>query len=185
MSEQQRTDPLSLDARLAALPRELPPARDLWPDIDAALAAAAPRARRWPYALAAGLALVAVGTVLGLRLARESAPAGDGGRAAALGPAAVVTRLKGAEDADYRATRAALEDTYRERVALLAPDTRARIERDLALIHSAQQDIQRALASDPGSRVLLQLLQSTTEQEFSLYSTVGRNTEPLASRTRT
>ena len=29
--------PGSLDARLAALPRELPPARDLWPAIEAAL----------------------------------------------------------------------------------------------------------------------------------------------------
>jgi hypothetical protein len=110
---------------------------------------------------------------------------------AAAGPAVrpgatpVAARLKGTEDAEYRATRAALEQTYRERLALLAPDTRKRIEQDLALIRSAHDDIQQALTRDPDSRVLLELLQSTTEQEFDLYSTVGRTTAPLAPRTTT
>ena len=90
-----------------------------------------------------------------------------------------------AEDPEYQATRAALEKTYRERLALLAPDTRARIEQDLALIRGAHEDIRRALARDPGSHVLMELLQSTTEQEFNLYSTVGRATEPFVPRTRT
>jgi hypothetical protein len=185
MSEHDRIDPRTLDAQLAALPRDLPPARDLWAGIDGALARGAARPRRWPYALAAGVALAALGALLSVRTARETAPAGAAGLAGPAGPALVAARLKGAEDAEYLATRAALEQTYRERLALLAPDTRARIETDLALIRSAHEDIRRALVGDPGSRVLLQLLQSTTEQEFSLYSTVGRNTEPLAPRTRT
>jgi hypothetical protein len=185
MSEHDRTDHRSLDARLAALPRDLPPARDLWSGIDAELARRAPGPRRWPFALAAGVAVAALGALLGVRMAREAAPAGVGVAAGPSDSTLVAARLEGSEDAEYLATRVALERTYRERLALLAPDTRARIEEDLALIQSAHEDIRRALARDPGSRVLLQLLQSTTEQEFSLYSTVGRNTEPLASRTRT
>ncbi len=183
MSEHHQTDPRGLDAQLGALPRDLPPARDLWPGIDAALARGEAARRRWPIALAAGLIVAALGVVLGVRLGRDVAPA-----PVALGPAdnvLVAARQKGAEDADYLATRASLEKTYRERLALLAPDTRVRIEEDLALIQRAHEDIRAALARDPGSRVLLQLLQSTTEQEFSLYSTVGRNTEPFAPRTRT
>ncbi|MBS0396433.1 MAG: hypothetical protein JSR54_17580, partial [Proteobacteria bacterium] len=107
---------------------------------------------------------------------------GDGGAA---GAALVAAHLKGGEDAQYRATRVSLERTYRERLALLDPVTRVRVEEDLKTIQAAQQDIRRALAADPGSRVLLQLLESTTEQEFELYSTVGRNTEPFVPRTRT
>jgi hypothetical protein len=185
MSEHDRSGPPNLDARLAALPRELPPARDLWPGIDAALARSPSRPRRSPYALAAAVVLAALGALVSVRTARETAPTGGGGIAGPPRPTAVGARLKGAENADYLATRATLERNYQERVALLAPATRARIEQDLALIRSAHEDIRRALDSDPGSRVLLQLLQSTTEQEFDLYSTVGRNTEPLAARTRT
>ena len=186
MNEHDRHDPPSLDARLAALPRDLAPARDLWPGIDAELERAALARRRWPFALAAGIEVAALGVVLGVRMARETPPvAAEVAAGAAIVPAPVAPRLKGAADADYVATRAALERTYHERLTLLAPGTRARIEADLALIQSAHEDIRKALVRDPGSRVLLQLLQSTTEQEFSLYSTVGRNTEPFASRTST
>jgi hypothetical protein len=174
-----------LDARLAALPRELPPARDLWSGVDAALVRTDRRPRRWPLALAAGVVVAALGAVVGARVAQQAAPAPAVAAAAHTDAAVVPARLKGAEDADYLATRSTLERTYRERIALLAPATRARIEEDLVLIQRAHQDIQQALTRDPSSRVLLQLLQSTTEQEISLYSTVGRNTEPFAPRTRT
>jgi hypothetical protein len=177
-----------LDARLAALPRELAPERDLWPGIAAAIAPAAPvRApRRWPYALAAGLALVLVAGTLGWRLGQAPAPlaasAPAGTEAGALLPAA---RFAAPDDAEFRATRAALEQTFHERLALLDTATRARIEQDLATIRHANDDIRRALNADPSSRVLTQLLESTTQQEFDLYATVSRNTEPVASRTRT
>jgi hypothetical protein len=185
MNAHDRIDARGLDARLAALPRDLPPARELWPGIAAAIAPGAARPRRWAYALAAGVAVAALGALIGVRTLREPAPLGADARPGAARSDPVAARLKTAQDAEYVATRAALEQTYRERLALLAPDTRARIEEDLALIRAAHEDIRGALARDPGSRVLLQLLQSTTEQEISLYSTVGRNTEPLAPRTRT
>ncbi len=181
----QSTGSKDLDARLAALPRALPPARDLWPAIDAAITAHPATPRRWPYALAAGVALAAFGALLGARLVHAPAPATQASRSGPAEPSVVPARLKGSQDAEYRATRVALESTYRERIALLEPQTRARIEQDLALIRTAHEDIRQALDRDPGSRVLMQLLQSTAEQEFSLYSTVGRNTEPLTPRTRT
>lgn len=188
MSDHDLSRPRSLDAGLAALPREVAPSRDLWAGIEAELLRAERRPRRprrWPLALAAGVVLAALGAVVGARLAQQTAPAPTVAAATPAAAALVPARLKLAEDADYLATRSALERTYRERIALLAPVTRARIEEDLVLIQRAHQDIQQALGREPGSRVLLQLLQSTTEQEISLYSTVGRNTEPLASRTRT
>ena len=86
---------------------------------------------------------------------------------------------------DYRATRASLERSYNERLQMLAPKTRARIERDLETIRDANADIQRALAADPQSPVLNRLLESIWHQEFNLYATVARIADPAAPRTRT
>jgi hypothetical protein len=68
---------------------------------------------------------------------------------------------------------------------LLEPATRDRIEHDLAIIRSANADIRRALADDPQSAVLNRLLASTWQQEFDLYATVVRTTEPALQRNRT
>ena len=177
MSANEPNAGTGLDDRLAALSRDVPPSRDLWPAIEAAITPQRARARRWPYALAATVAICSFGVLLGARIAHE--------RAARAVTAPEAARLKDTEDASFRATRAALEQTYRERLALLAPDTRIRVEADLALIQSAREDIRHALARDPGSPVLVELLQSMTEQEISLYTTVGRNTEPFVPRNRT
>jgi hypothetical protein len=190
MSREYSADGPGLDARLAALPRELAPARDLWPGVAASIAAdrirpAAPW-RRWPLALAAGVAIAVAAGLIGWRVGREAAPAlttvlpADAG-SEALRQASFAVPQGG----DYLATRADLEGTYRERLELLAPATRSRIEQDLAAIRAANADIRHALAADPQSPVLNRLLESTWQQEFDLYATVARSTEPAAPRTRT
>ena len=70
-------------------------------------------------------------------------------------------------------------------LALLEPVTRDRIEHDLSIIRAANADIRRALAADPQSAVLNRLLESTWQQEFDLYTTVVRTTEPAMQRNRT
>jgi hypothetical protein len=90
------------------------------------------------------------------------------------------------QDADYLAAHAALERTFRSRLKLLAPITRARVEADLEVIRRANEDLRSALARDPASPLLLQLLQSTSQQEIDLYTSVAQSTEPLMMRrTRT
>jgi hypothetical protein len=170
----------SLDERLAQLPRELPLERDLWPAIDAAITAQGTmreRPRRVPLALAAGLAIALTAGIIGWQAGRShvllaaSAP----GTAGFAVPA----------DPEYVKTRATLERTYRDRLALLEPVTRDRIEHDLSIIRAANADIRRALADDPQSAVLNRLLASTWQQEFDLYATVVRTTEPAMQRNRT
>jgi hypothetical protein len=73
--------------------------------------------------------------------------------------------------------------TFRERLALLDPATRARIEASLAIIRKAHEDIRKALASDPASPVLEQLWQSTWHDELDLYDHVVRATQPTMTRT--
>ncbi len=181
----------SLDAHLAALPAEAEPSRDLWPGILAEISAE-PRGQgasrvRWPFALAAGVAVAIAAGYVGW-LGGRSAPTEV---AAASGPVpsrSEAQRLVGfaaPSGTDYLATRASLERTYSEHLQMLEPRTRARIERDLDTIRNANADIQRALAADPQSPVLNRLLESIWQQEFNLYATVARIKDPAAQRTRT
>ena len=170
----------SLDDQLAQLPRELPLQRDLWPAIDTAIAAAGTareRPRRVPLALAAGLAIALTAGIIGWQASRWHSPL----IAAAPGTAGFAVPA----DPEYVKTRATLERTYQERLALLEPATRERIQHDLSIIRAANADIRRALASDPQSAVLNRLLASTWQQEFDLYATVVRTTEPAMPRNRT
>jgi len=177
----------SLEARLEQLPRELAPARDLWPEVLAQLEAPArrPAQRRWlPLSLAAGVLVAVAAGLLGWQLGRERSWADR--MAMAFTPRATTeTGFAMPASATYLKTRATLERTYRERLELLAPATRFRIEQDLRTIRAANEDIRHALAADPQSAVLNRLLESTWQQEFDLYSTVVRNTEPATGSNRT
>ena len=86
------------------------------------------------------------------------------------------------QNAEYVAANAALERTFNERLKLLAPATRARVQADLDTIRHANADLRSALAKDPASPLLLQLLHSTWQQEIDLYTSVAQSTEPLMMR---
>jgi hypothetical protein len=86
------------------------------------------------------------------------------------------------QDAGYLAARADLVDTFRQRLAMLDPATRAKIEANLAVIHKARDDIRKSLAEDPDSPVLEQLLESAWHDEFDLYDDVIRTTQPTLAR---
>ena len=188
MNKPTRPQRADLDALLGAVPRDLAPARDLWPGIEAAIATphAMPVRRRWPLALAAGVAVAVVGGLVGSRMVSPSSVTSGATPSAQIGePDTLAVRSVQVREAEYNATRAELVRTYEERLKMLSPLTRARIAADLATIRRAEKDLREALDTDPSSRVLLRLYESTTRQEFDLYTTVGRNTEPAAQRTRT
>jgi hypothetical protein len=169
--------PSQLDAELAALPREIEPPADLWPDIARRSRQQAPRT--WLLNAAAALALTAL-VVLLARAAHygsEATPA-----TAHEGGSATSVNFMIPNAARYQAARASLEATFYERLKLLRPETRTAIEANLQIIHKANDDIRRALASDPSSPLLLQLLTETYQQEFDLYRNVARNTEPTQGR---
>jgi hypothetical protein len=165
----ENTDPV--DRELARLPREVAPPRDLWPAVSRAIKPA--RRQHWPMSLAAGVA--------GAMLAAAISWAVLHGRPV---PAPAQASLAGAlADPSYVAARAELEPSFHERLALLEPVTRARIEQSLAVIRHAQDDIRKALAADPASPVLQELLDNTRHDEIDLYEGVVRGTQPAISRT--
>lgn len=166
----------SLEEQLRALPRAIEPPRDLWPAIAGDMRPA--RRPRWPLALAASLTMATVGSLYAWKVLHA-------GRAAPpnLPAASEVTSVSFAppQQPAYLQAHAQLERLFRERLQLLRPDTRAKIEANLQIIRTADDNIRRALQDDPSSPMLLELLESNQQQEISLYSSVVRNTEPALS----
>ncbi len=100
----------------------------------------------------------------------------------AAGAQQTMVSFESPQDAAFLAARAALESTYAQRLALLAPATRARVQSDLEIIRKADADIHDALKHDPASPLLQQLLRSTWQQEIELYTDVSQATEPMLTR---
>lgn len=167
----------SLDEQLAGLSRDLPPPRDLWPGIAVRLHRSARRARPTVFAAAAGVAGACVASALTWAVL-HGRPASPAAQLAMRAPTFEEPR-----NPSYVAARDSLELNFRERLALLDPATRAKIEASLAVIRRAHEDIRKALASDPASPVLEQLWQSTWRDELDLYDHVIRATQPTMTRT--
>jgi hypothetical protein len=182
----------SIDEALARLPRELTPPHDLWPAIAQAMNEGAAKQRRgpglarwpqWPVALAASLGLVSLVAALSWSVLRQQATTtllAPGGTA--IPEPQTMVSFEAPRNAAFVSARAALEHTYEQRLALLAPATRARVRSDLEIIRKANADIRDALGRDPASPLLQQLLRSTWQQEIELYTDVSQATEPMLSR---
>ncbi len=182
----------SLDDALAALSLDIEPSRNLWPRIAGDLQ----RGRRRPHALAFAAAAGIAGACLASALtwavlhSRPSAstPAVTAKTSTVLTQSVRPTAAQAAvfdepRNPSYVAARDELQVSFRDRLALLDPATRTKIEASLAVIRDAHEDIRKALASDPASPVLEQLWQSTSRDELDLYDHVVRATQPTMTRT--
>lgn len=170
----------ALLAQAGSLPKDITPARDLWPGIEARLpeqSRPTPRPLRWPMAIAAGFLVAAVSALLTWGLMRE--PGAGGGEATLAGPALsqpapvpVHYGPNSALGADQLRARDELLVHFRQRLAELPPDTRDTVVRNLAIIQRAADEIDAALAEDPASGLLNGLLLSTYQEELQIYSKV-------------
>jgi hypothetical protein len=166
----------SLDRLIASLPRDVVPPGNLWPGIAARLFSRPRRAP--PMALAAAVAIAAAGLASFFTwavLESRSVPR-------VIQTVAATTSFEEPRDPKYVLARDSVEKTFRERLALLEPATRAKIESSLAVIQKAHEDIRKALAADPQSPVLEQLWESTWHDEFDLYDRVVQATQPSLTR---
>jgi hypothetical protein len=166
----------SLDRLIANLPREVMPPGNLWPRVAARLSSRPRHAP--PMALAAAIALAAAGLASLFTWAVLQGPSGP----RVIQTVAATTSFDEPRDPKYVLARDSVEKTFRDRLALLEPATRAKIEASLAVIQKAHEDIRKALAADPQSPVLEQLWQSTWHDEFDLYDRVVQATQPTMTR---
>lgn len=168
---------LLVDAR--ALPREVRPARELWPGIASRLdnsvvrdLAARRQARwRWFPLAAAAVLLVAATVLLTLQFTtpRSTSPA--------LPPAAgVIPASTQSMDADFVQAARDLERVLAEHRDRLAPATIATLERNLAVIDRAIEESRAALAADPANRDLGALLRGAHRQKLDLLERATRST---------
>jgi hypothetical protein len=183
-------DPLL--AKAAELPKDVAPPRDLWPAIAARIAKgeAGPEkpAFRWPMALAAGFLVASVSALLTWGLMREPTPVAP--PVAIPVPPATAGEFvpvnygpnSGLSAAELRARDGLLAD-FRATFATLKPETRDAILKNLAIMQAAANEIDAALAKDPASGMLKNLLVGTYKRELQLYSTVVTARDGITRRT--
>lgn len=166
-----------LDDALGSLPRSIEPGRDLWPAIDARLE---PRtehaARRWLWPAAAAVLLAVGSSFLTAQLLRREepavarqAPASDAATftAAAFGPGYSL-------DPAYDAARQDLARTLSTRIDRLPPEARRQLEKNLAELRRASDEINAALELSPGDPLLEELLLNAYQDELAVLASVNQ-----------
>jgi hypothetical protein len=173
-----------LVTRLDQLAQNVPPTRDLWPAISAAIEthaieqreqATAPRAgarrRTWwmpAMGVAAALALVSIGVVIGLNVSQNGAGAtlaGNTGGDPALLPAAL-------RDADYRKQREALLVEVENRLQAMPAADREKVSASLNTLRRSISDIEAALGRDPANALLQELFVNSCQEEMRALTAV-------------
>jgi len=151
-----------LERQAAALPREITPARDLWPGIAMRLQQR-PEARaqrrgigRWPWLPMAGALVAGYALAIWMPLPRLV-----GGTALPVAPPA-----------------ATLVENIEPALAQLPAKTRAVVEADLTGLERDRQRIEQALAEDPGNPLLQELQMSTADRAESLRAQMTRLAGP-------
>ena len=172
-----------LDRALAALPRDVEPAVDLWPGIADVLPSRAEAPRRallaWAWQAAAAVVLVVGSSLLTATLVRRETlrsveAQAQSEVAEALVPAAFLpARHLGA---DYDAARRQLAASLEERLAAMPPNARQKLEYNLAEMRRAADEINAALERRPGDPLLEELLLNTYQDELGVISSVNQLT---------
>ena len=185
MNESNQTGRDPLDEALASLPESVAPQRDLWPQIRAEIEQtpiAAPKSvvqSNW-FRLAAALLLVLATSFVTYYVTRQSmqqqvaqvtpeaAPAPQ-----LTGQPASFTFGRERLGAGYMNARAELDKRFKERLAALPPADRAKVEKNLADLRHAADEISATLAQHPSDPLLQDLLMSTYQSELQLLSNVS------------
>ena len=163
--------------RIDELAQSLPPARDLWPGIAAAIEADRAEAvrpahsrSRWLPAvgMAAAVALVTLGVFIG----RISTPTPD--TVAGLTPVQGEASLMPAalRDANYRKQRDALLVEVNTQLKAMPAAEREKVAASLATLRRSIGEIEAALGRDPANALLQELLVSSCQEEMRALTAV-------------
>lgn len=180
----------------SALPDEIRPRRDLWPEVAARIAAdeAAPTGRgRWRMlgAVAAALALVTLSSAVTLWLTdrpepvivRQAPPVGGLATPARTLPLQASFGAGYTLGPRYERARQDLTRDLDQQLAALPEDTRALVNRNLTQIREALAEINEELSEDPNNVLLQQLLLAAYQDELAVLMNVNRMAQTLPTRT--
>jgi hypothetical protein len=179
-----------LMAAAAELRTEIAPERDLWPNIEAAIAEPAPQGRSWtPYlAQAAAIVLLVGGSSSITYMMTKS----DNSVSPVLMTAPMHTQIMAFSNSaeleyyelgqGFQDARSNLEAQLDLELDRLSPDARAGVEENLEVIRSAITEINSALDEEPNNVLLQDLLLKTYRDELSVMHKVGELTQNVMSR---
>lgn len=185
MNEFTRSGRDPLDEALASLPEDVRPERDLWPQIHAEIAktpivAQASAVQSTWFRLAAAVLLVLATSFVTYYVTRQSMQQPIAQVTPETVPVPQVSGQPasfsfGAErlGAGYVNARAELDKRFQERIATLPAADRAKIERNLADLRRAADEISATLAKNPSDPLLQDLLMSTYQSELQLLANVS------------
>ena len=167
--------------RIDELRQDIPPARDLWPAIAAAIeadkaAATAPvsaaRRPRWlPAAgLAAAVALVTIGVLIGRNIGTSTQDQRLVTTTTPGNPEVVRTAVQ--RDAEYNKQREALLVEVQARLQAMPEPERAKVQASLTTLQRSIDEIKAALGADPANALLQELLVSSCQEEMRALTAV-------------
>lgn len=168
-----------VDAALHSLDLEIEPQRDLWPDIESHLdPRSARRAPAWAWQAAAAVVLVAVSSLVTANLMRTVAERSARAPVPTVRPQAVPATYGSPRplNADYEAARQQLAADLEQRLATLPPSARQKLESNLAEMRRAAEEINAALARQPGDPLLEELLLNAYQDELGVLANVKQLT---------
>jgi hypothetical protein len=152
--------------RVSQLPQDIAPARDLWPAIASAIEALPQQPPRrfgaWGLGLAAGIALLGVGFLIGRQTPDALAPATQ--------PMLAVSFEPGES---YQKARAAQLEQLPARLAALSPESRRQVLASLETLRRSLDEIRKALGEDPANLLLQSMLVNTYQEEMRVLTTVN------------
>jgi hypothetical protein len=162
--------------RLDELAQSVPPGRDLWPAISAAIEAdqaanAAMQSRRRPgwrpvAALAAAVALVTVGVYIG----KAMSPTGPALATNQRPTGQVLAAFE--RDANYRKQRDVLMTEVQKRLQAMPAAERDKVSASLNTLRRSITEIEAALGRDPANALLQELLVSSCQEEMRALTAV-------------
>lgn len=161
-------------ADAARLSTEIAPQSDLWPAIEATIAAPK-RARRMPYLAQAAAVVLLVGASSGVtyKLTKTDADVSPG----PVGTEYVLEQASfgaGFElSSDYKLARSKLQAELNIELARLSPEARTNVEQNLQVIRDAIKQINTALEQQPDNVLLQELLAKTYREELAVMQKVG------------
>jgi len=169
--------PTCLDDALGSLPRSIEPGRDLWPAIDARLEPRTEhKARRWLWPAAAAVVLVVGSSLLTAQLLRREEPAVARQAPASAAPTFTAAAFGPGHSLDpaYDAARQDLARTLSTRIDRLPPEARRQLEKNLAELRRASDEINAALELSPGDPLLEELLLNAYQDELAVLASVNQ-----------
>jgi hypothetical protein len=187
MNESTKSGRDPLDQALASLPEDVTPERDLWPQIRAEIAKTpivAPGSERrtqstW-FRLAAAVVLMLATSYVTYYVTRQSMREQVAQTTPETVPGPQVSGQPASFSfgsdhlgAGYLNARAELDKRFQERLATLPAADRAKVEKNLADLRHAADEISATLQQHPSDPLLQDLLMSTYQSELQLLANVS------------